>query len=249
MLVFNRPEHTRRVFAAVRDAQPARLLLVADGPRASRAGEAERCRQVREIVQAVDWPCEVMTNFADRNLGCRVRVSSGLDWVFQSVEEAIILEDDCLPHPSFFRFCDEMLDRYRDDPRVGIIAGINHQPADRKYGGSYYFSRYAHVWGWASWRRTWQLYDVSMSLWPMAREFRLLESMFLNPAAVQHWRRQLDLLYDGHIDTWDYQLTFMGWVQHLLHAVPCRNLVTNLGFDADATHTRERNQWAELPAE
>ena len=163
MLIFNRPETTARVFERVREARPPKLLVVADGPRADRPGEAGRCREARAVVEAVDWPCELMTDYSEANLGCGERISSGLDWVFDSVEEAIVLEDDCLPHPSFFRFCEELLKRYRAEERVMHVSGDNFQSAGRAGGAvgrllrlagrswspSYYFSRYAHVWGWA----------------------------------------------------------------------------------------------------
>ena len=121
-LIFNRPETTARVFEAIRRVRPPKLLVVADGPRSDREGENEKCRAARSVIERVDWPCEVITNYADTNLGCRTRISSGLDWVFANVDEAIILEDDCLPDPSFFPFCEELLARYRDDDRIMIIA-------------------------------------------------------------------------------------------------------------------------------
>jgi hypothetical protein len=145
-LVFNRPESTIKVFEEIRRARPPRLLVAADGTRADRPGEAEKCAAVRAIIDTVDWPCEVLKNYSDVNLGCKVRVSSGLDWVFEQVEEAIILEDDCLPHPTFFRFCEELLERYRYDERVGIISGDNFLFGVRRTQDSYYFSRYAHIW-------------------------------------------------------------------------------------------------------
>ena len=161
LLIFNRPDTTERVFNAVAKARPSKLLVVADGPRDSRPGEAARCEQTRAIIKRVDWDCEVITNFADRNMGCKLRVSSGIDWIFEQVEEAIILEDDCLPDPSFFRFCDEMLERYRDNERVGMVSGGNLQFGRHRGTGSYYFSKYTHIWGWASWRRAWKRTSAS----------------------------------------------------------------------------------------
>jgi hypothetical protein len=151
--IFNRPDTTARVFEAIRQAQPSKLLVVADGPRSTRPGEAEKCAATRAIIDQVDWECEVLTNYSDVNLGCRHRVSSGLDWVFEQVEEAIILEDDCLPHPTFFRFCEELLEWYRHDHRIVAISGDNFQNGHQSGEFSYYFSRYVHIWGWATWRR------------------------------------------------------------------------------------------------
>ena len=150
-LVFNRPETTRRVFAEIAKARPRKLLLVADGPRRQLPDEHARCREVRQIVSGVDWDCEILTNYSEDNLGCVVRVSTGIDWVFTQVEDAIILEDDCLPHPTFFRFCDEMLEMYRVDDRIMTISGDNFQFGRRRWNYSYYFSRYPHIWGWATW--------------------------------------------------------------------------------------------------
>ncbi len=170
LVVFNRPDVTRLVVEAVRQAKPPILLVVADGPR--RPDEVARCDEVRAIVlDAVDWECDVRTNFADANLGCRRRVSSGLDWVFDEVPEAIVLEDDCLPVPSFFTYCDALLDRYRDDERVMHIGGMQLSPTGR-CSASYRFSRFTHVWGWATWRRAWQHYDVAMGGWPEFAEAR-----------------------------------------------------------------------------
>src|SRR5665648_587346 len=157
-IIFNRPETTRRVFAEIAKARPTKLLVIADGPRATHPDDAEKCAVVRAIIDGVDWDCEVLKNYSDVNLGCKRRVSSGLDWVFDTVEEAIILEDDCLPHPTFFRFCEEMLAKYRDDKRIAMISGDNFQFGKKRTEYSYYFSRYTHIWGWASWRRAWDNY-------------------------------------------------------------------------------------------
>src|SRR5687767_13684909 len=160
LLVFNRPQATARVFEAVARARPPRLLVVADGPRADRPDDGELCHQTRAIIERVDWPCEVMKDYSDTNLGCRKRVSSGLDWVFSNVADAIILEDDCLPEPSFFPFCEELLERYRDDERVAMIRAGNFLEGRRVASTSYYFSRWFHIWGWATWARAWKHNDV-----------------------------------------------------------------------------------------
>ena len=146
-IIFNRPDTTKRVFAEIAKARPPKLLVIADGPRADHPADVEKCAAVRAIIDGVDWDCEVLKNYSDVNLGCKRRVSSGLDWVFDTVEEAIILEDDCLPHPTFFRFCEEMLEKYRDDKRIAMISGDNLQFGRKRTGYSYYFSRYPHIWG------------------------------------------------------------------------------------------------------
>jgi hypothetical protein len=169
-IIFNRPDTTARVFEAIRRAEPPQLLIVADGPRVDRPSDVERCAAARAVIERVDWDCEVLTNYAEANMGLADRVSSGLDWVFSLCDRAIVLEDDCLPDPSFFRFCDELLDRYRDDERVMAISGDNFQLGRRRTRYSYYLSRYNHCWGWATWRRGWQHYDHRMQLWPLVRD-------------------------------------------------------------------------------
>ncbi len=164
LLLFRRPEETARVFERIREARPSRLFLIADGPRPGNEEDARGCEEARAVVERVDWPCDVVRDFAEENLGLKRRIPSGLDRVFSEVEEAIVLEDDCLPHPSFFPYCAELLDRYRDDERIVHITGsqlLRIPPAE----ASYHFSRYPHVWGWASWRRAWDLYDVDLADW------------------------------------------------------------------------------------
>lgn len=247
LFLFNRPELTARVFAAIRQARPARLLLVADGPRPDRPGEAERCAAARAAVAQVDWPCQVATAFAETNLGCRARLASGISWVFDTVPEAIILEDDCLPHPDFFPFCAELLERYRGDERVMHIGGANFQGGRRHGAASYYFSRYAHVWGWASWRRAWRHYDLQMAGWPAAGR-QILRS-YEHPGERRYWRHAWDEAAGGRIDTWDYQWVYACAARGGLAVIPNVNLVSNLGFGVDATHTLAASRLANLPVE
>lgn len=236
LLIFNRPDTTRRVFEEIARARPPKLLVVADGPRAERPGEAEMCAQTRSIVERVNWPCEVITNYSEVNLGCKNRVSSGLDWLFTQVDEAIILEDDCLPHPSFFRFCEELLERYRNDERVGMISGDNFQFGRRVSDGSYYFSKYTHIWGWATWRRAWKHYDVSVKFWPQFLSSGHFERASF-PVERSYWKAAWDAVSAGKFDTWDYQWTLACWTQSMLVVVPEVNLVSNIGFGPAATHT------------
>jgi hypothetical protein len=227
------------VFEAIRAAKPQRLFVAADGPRADRSDEAERCRQVRKIATAVDWPCEVQTLFRQHNLGCRRAVSSAIDWFFAHVEEGIVLEDDCLPDPSFFAYCGELLIHYRDDPRVMAISGDNFVSAHWRPQESYYFSLFPHIWGWASWRRAWACYDVNLADWPAQRDAGLIKRMFANsPDAQTYWTDVLNRTARGEIDTWDYQWVFATWKRGALGCLPAVNLVSNIGFGAGATHTR-----------
>lgn len=250
LLIFNRPDTTRQVFEAIRRARPTQLLVVADGPRSDKPGDGESCRRTRSILDGVDWPCQVDTNFSSENLGCMRRVSSGIDWVFENVEEAIILEDDCLPHPSFFQFCTELLDRYRDESRVAQIGGVNFQFGKRRSTNSYYFSRYNHVWGWATWRRAWNLNDNAMVGWPTFRDDNGLERLLSDRKEVRYWKKVLDQVATGDIDSWACRWTLSCWRNHLLTVLPSVNLVSNIGFSSDATHTTaEKSKFASIPTE
>lgn len=246
-LVFNRPDTTSKVFEEIRRVRPPKLLVVADGPRPDRPGEAEKCAATRSIIEQVDWPCEVLKNYSDTNLGCRRRVSSGLDWVFQTVEEAIILEDDCLPHPSFFRFCEELLEKYRDDERVMQIGGCNFQDGIRRGDGSYYFSIYSHIWGWASWRRAWKYYDVSISSWRKTIHEGFVYTLFTDKKTVKYWKMILDRVQKGEIDSWAYQWTYAVWSHNGLAILPQENLISNIGFLEEATHTKDtHSKWSKM---
>jgi len=238
-LVFNRPDTTRQVFEAIRAAKPPRLYVAADGPRIHRQGESERCEEVRRIATAVDWACELKTLFRDQNLGCKMGVSGGINWFFENEEEGIILEDDVLPIRSFFPYCDELLERYRHDERVGVISGCNLISRRFTTKESYFFSRYNHVWGWASWRKVWKHYDVSMKAWPEWRDNGGLTSISDGNKLFQsYWRSIFDNTFQGGLDTWDYQWMFCCWKQGMITALPSHNQTHNLGFaHPDAVHT------------
>jgi hypothetical protein len=250
-LIFNRPETTRKVFAEIAKAKPSKLLVVADGSRPNCFGEAEKCAETRSIIERVDWDCEVLTNYSEVNLGCKSRIASGLDWVFSIVEEAIILEDDCLPNETFFRFCEELLKRYRDDERIMSISGTNQRFDKLRTQDSYYFSRYNHIWGWATWRRAWQYYDSQMRLWPRIKEEGWLKDIFKEPRLVKFWEKNFESAYAETWNTWDWQWLFACWVQSGLSILPRVNLISNIGFGENATTTMDINsklaQAAKLP--
>jgi len=178
------------------------------------------------------------TNFAEENLGCKKRMASGIDWVFSQVEEAILLEDDCVPCPDFFRFCSELLIRYRNDPKIVHIAGTNFQAGRLRGDASYYFSRFVHIWGWASWRRAWQHYDVAMRSWPQATQEKWLSKLYSDPIEREFWNDNFDRVHAGKIDTWDYQWAYACWRTDGIGIIPNMNLVTNIGAGPDATHTK-----------
>jgi hypothetical protein len=257
LIIFNRPETTERVFAQIARAKPKTLFVVADGPRPDRPGEAEKCSATRSIIERVNWDCEVVKNYSDINLGCGIRPATGITWVFEQVKRAIILEDDCIPHGSFFRFCDELLERYSEDERVMQICGTNpHASYRSEY--SYFFSRMIECWGWATWARAWQHYDFKMSHWPEIRE----TSLFLNVAPNSVFAAQQKQLFQATYEqvlqenctAWDYQWSLTVWSRDGLTIMPSVNLVSNVGFGSGATHTKSRSgsfyqQYGELGTE
>lgn len=232
-LVFNRPEHTQRVFDRIREVKPKRLFVAADGPRRSRAGETDRCENTRAIATRIDWDCELKTLFREENLGCGKAVSSAIDWFFSEVEDGIILEDDCLPRDSFFSFCDQMLEFYRADASIMHIGGSNFQNGSIRGDGSYYFSRLSHVWGWATWKDRWQKYDYSLHKY---RDYPLksLNKELLN---LLKWVKS------KHANTWDVQWLFSVWFNNGISVTPNVSLIENIGFDGGATHTRGVPPW------
>ncbi len=247
MVIFNRPSFTQRVFDRVREYAPPRLLVVADGPRSD--AEAVQCAATRAVIDRVDWPCEVLTNYADVNLGCDRRVTSGLSWAFEQCEEAIVLEDDCVPHPSFFPYCVELLDAYRHDERVMMINGCNLQFGRKRTPYSYYFSRYPHVWGWASWRRAWRYYGDGVGLWPTLRRTSWLQDLVADKDAAAYFRIEWDAMLAGG-RSWDYQWTFTCWVQNGLAITPNANLISNIGFGEAGTRAiASGHPFAVLPTE
>ena len=238
-LIFNRPELTLRSFERIRAAAPRQLFVAGDGPRPNVPGEAEKVAAARREVEDVDWPCDVQTLYREDNLGCARAVSSAIDWAFEKVDELIVLEDDCLPAASFFPFCTELLERYRDDERVCVISGDNFQPGPPRTPYSYYFSRFNHCWGWATWKRAWRHFDLEMALWPEIRDGGWMSDILHDNLAVSYWTQKFDAVYRREIDTWDYQWTFVCWIQRGLSALPAVNLVQNLGFVESATHTKD----------
>lgn len=246
LLIFNRPDLTQQVFNRIRETRPKHLYIAADGPRRSREGEADLCRETRRMVATVDWDCEVHHLFREENLGCKLAVSQAINWFFEHVESGIILEDDCLPDLSFFPFCHEMLNRYRDDPRIGIVSGNNFQPEAQRHQAdhSYYFSNYSHIWGWASWRRVWTEYDVELSHW--SGNLEAYADHIPNRYARATFSSWMQKIRTGSVDTWDYQLLYLMISGRRFVITPWKNLVANIGFDERATHTSELNP--NLPA-
>lgn len=239
--IFNRPQLAGRVFAEIARARPRLLFVVADGPRADRPGEAGLCAAARAVAERVDWDCEVRRLYADENMGCDGRLTTGMEWVFGQVGEAVILEDDCLPHPTFFPFCEELLERYRDDERVMCVGGRNSIHGERETPYSYFFTRILSCWGWATWRRAWRHFDYEMKLWPALRETSWLRDLLADDSLVEYFTFIFDRARAraGGVAAWDYAWAFSCWAQYGLEALPAANLVANIGFGDAATHTRD----------
>ena len=241
-MIFNRPDLTQKVFEAIARAKPKQLFVVADGPRFST--DLEKCNQARSVVDRIDWSCDVFKNYSETNLGCGHRISSGIDWVFSHVEEAVFLEDDTLPVDSFFPYCQELLERYRHDDRIMTINGNNFQSGRIKTKYSYHFSKYCSCWGWSSWRRAWKHYDFEMKTWPGFKRAGMMEMICPDLIEQRFWTRLFDSMYKNPeaIDTWDHQWKYACWSQNGLAIMPNVNLVANIGLGRkDASHTTGHN--------
>lgn len=241
-LVFNRLDTTKKVFEAIRKAKPPRLYIAADGTREQKQDEDEKVKAVREYVIAnVDWDCEVKTLFREKNLGCKYAVSGAIDWFFENEEMGIILEDDCLPSQSFFWFCEELLDKYKDDMRIGMISGNNFQKGMKRGNGDYYFSIFPHIWGWASWRRVWKYFDLTMPTYPEFKNENYIDRLFIERGSKQYWLNIFNLICQNKIDAWGYYLVYSMFTQSFLSISPNINLVANIGFDKRGVHTTNPN--------
>jgi len=251
-LIFNRLNTTRQVFEAIRQAQPRRLYIASDGPRLECEGEEKKVQEVRSyILGKIDWNCEVKTLFREKNLGCGVAVSNAIDWFFEFEETGIILEDDVLPDQSFFPFCEKLLQKYKDNSQIMIISGNYFAGEINRPPSSYYFSRYPHTWGWATWRRAWRCNDRQMTKWPELKKTKFLRQVADGDKYFTlYWSIIFDMIHAGTDDIWDYHFIFASFVNNGISIMPSKNLVKNIGFIADATHTFDNDHWiANLPLE
>jgi len=249
VLAFNRPDTTRQVFEVLRGARPEALYFAVDGARDGKHEESARVEQVQSLTAMIDWECQVRTLFRKTNRGCKLAVSEAISWFFGQVEAGIILEDDCVAHPSFFAYASELLERYRDEERVLMVSGDNFQKDRGGSDDSYYFSRYAHIWGWATWRRAWKHYDHEMKAWPNLRDGGGLAGFLRDRGAANYWSGIFEDTYRNRNTSWAYRWQFCIWAQKGLVVLPRCNLVSNVGFGEFATHTRAVSPWASLPVE
>lgn len=242
ILAFNRPDHLLRLITRLREVRPSRIYLAVDGPRPDRIGEQEAVLACRRAVEEIDWPCRVETLFQEANLGCGLGVATAVSWFFSHEERGIILEDDIIPDVSFFPFCSELLERYANDPRVFAISGCNYVPPEAMSStGAYRFSRVPHIWGWATWRRSWESHDLDIQDWRRrlpAKELWRAGGRSLGGFA--YWTSTFELLARKQVDTWDGQLVLASMAADQWTATSNVNLVENLGFGSEATHTVRR---------
>lgn len=246
-LIFNRPEITQRVFEEIKKQKPKYLYVAADGARSHVTEDFDKCKVTRNLViDGIDWDCEVKTLFRDGNLGCGVAVSEAITWFFKNVEQGIILEDDCLPESSFFGFCETLLERFKEDEQVYAIGGSNFQNGKQIGEASYFFSNYAYVWGWASWRRAWNSYDFNLRQLEAYKEKQSIKRIDNRAVFKNYWISIYEKTANKEIDTWDYQWTFTIWNNVGVTIVPNVNLISNIGFGEEATHTTSSSPLAEL---
>jgi len=243
-IIFNKVEVTKRVFEAIKNVQPPRIYLASDGARTERQGEKENVEHLKNhIVSNIDWNCEIKTRFSEINQGCGRGVANAVSWFFENEEMGIILEDDCLPCPNFFRFCDELLVKYKDDERISTIAGSNQFAKYREEkSNEYFFSRFTHIWGWATYRRVWKDYDFTLSFLPeLKKKMSFKELLYpLKKYQVKTMARRFVRTYKSkgeRLKTWDYQLLCLNLMKKQFCVIPKVNLISNIGFGENATHT------------
>jgi hypothetical protein len=239
LLIFNRPQQTKLVFDEIKKQKPKYLHVAADGPRANNLEDHSLCLAARNIVNEIDWDCKIETLFRSENLGSKNAVSTAITWFFSVHEFGIILEDDCLPNASFFLFTKTLLERYKDEKKVMMITGCSFQ--QNKFDqNSYYFSKYVHVWGWATWKRAWDLYNVSLENEPDEVKHAVIKKTFRSKREQKLWRYNLNLISNG-LDAWDYQWMYWIWKNKGLTIIPWQNMISNIGFGPNATHTFDRS--------
>lgn len=240
---FNRLDTTKRVFEKIREAKPPKLYLISDCARNNRIGEDGKVSAVRKYIEThIDWTCDVKKNYAEKNMGCGRRISSGLSWVFEQEEQAIILEDDCVPDSTFFRYCQELLEYYKDDDRIMMINGNNPMSSCYHVQEDYFFSKVPFVWGWATWKRAWNQYDFDLKSWPVAKKDPVWHRIF-PLRAYWVYMAEFDALYRHAFNVWGYQLMYAIIYQDKLAIAPSESHVFNIGFDEEATNTKSGFKW------
>jgi hypothetical protein len=237
LFVFNRPSFAQLLFSTISIIKPKILYIFADGPRLNNKEDLILCEETRKVFDYINWPCRVEKFYSKSNIGCRESIPRGLNHVFSSEEECIILEDDCIPEISFFQFCENLLEKYRYETKIMTIGGHRSDGPNEFDSFSYFFSKYPSIWGWATWKNRWQKYDLMMSEWLQLRNTSWLSNILSSSEEVSYWHIFFDKMLRG-LDTWDYALFFSCWLNQGLSIRPKVNMISNIGFRVDATHTK-----------
>lgn len=247
LMIFNRPALTARMFEAIRKAKPPIFYIAQDGPRPSKVNDLALCEQTRAIVGKVDWPCSVKTLYRKENVGSKIAISSAIDWFFREEDRGIILEDDLLPHPTFFPYCEHLLEKYKDVDRVKMISGANYQDGIKHGTASYYFSKLPHAEAWATWRRAWKAYDIKMSGYPEFLKAGRFKEVSADPIIRLRFKYQIGRSFNNKADSWDGQWLFAIWKDDGVVIVPNVNMVERIGYTPDAEHCRDSdNKFAKM---
>jgi hypothetical protein len=242
LIIFNRPDLTLQVLDQIRKAQPCELFVISDGPRSSHESDEKNVMACRNIIETIDWPCEIYRKYANVNLGCRDNITSGLDWVFSKVNAAVILEDDCIPDLDFFEFCQEMLNKYENNSLIGTISGTNIcLDSSNDANDSIFFSKFPSSWGWATWAHVWHKYEKDLSKWSHKERSLIIDKSISSLRAKRYWKFHLSSVASKRIDSWAYQFSFLHLRLGLLSIIPSVNLISNIGFREDYTHTLNPN--------
>lgn len=235
VIIYNRKQALKKLIAVLRNIAPTRIFIIADGPK---AGEEKKVLEARSVIDEIDWIAKIEKIYSPTNMGLKDRIKSGLDKVFAKVETAIIIEDDCIPSQQFFYFCEELLHKYKDEKKILSISGDNFLKRKISIKDSYYFSRFFHSWGWATWKRAWSLYDEQLNEWPQQKKDAWLEKLDFSKRERVYWSNILDLVKDDRIKSWAYRWSYTHFKLGGLSIVPAKNLVQNVGFGEEATNTK-----------
>ena len=246
LFVFNRPSFAERIFSTIAIIKPSALFIFADGPRENIKDDLILCEQTRKVFDYINWPCKVERIFSKSNIGCRESIPKGLNYAFSLVEECIILEDDCIPEISFFEFCENLLEKYRNETKIMTIGGHRSDGPNEYDSFSYYFSKYPSIWGWATWKNRWEKYDLRMTEWTELRNTNWLNNILSSSKEVAYWYNFFDKMQKG-LDTWDYALFFYCWLHKGLSIRTKVNMISNIGFGEDATHTKSTDHLSIFP--
>jgi hypothetical protein len=246
-IIYNRPDLTFKVFEAIQKVKPSRLYITADGPNTLKKDDEALCSQSRSVINRIDWDCALKVQMKKNNIGCKLHLSNAINWFFNNEEEGIILEDDTLPNESFFHYCAELLNYYRNDCTIGHIGGNFFNKDFPVLDGSYYYSKYPHVWGWATWRRAWKLYDVAVSTFPNTLINDSFNKYFNSGFEKYTFYNKFNQVYLNKKDTWYEQWLYTLWYNDMYSITPKFNLVSNLDFDKGTAHIKWRKNFANIP--